>query len=104
MNYDEFKAKVKESLEEYFGDTAEVRVKSVMKNNGVTRYGVTIFCNKCNLSPTIYLEEFFARVQNGEVYAQIIHEIITIFEEHKDGQFWYKLLYRFWKRKRQDNV
>ena len=83
MNYDEFKSKVKESLEEYFGDTAEVRVKSVMKNNGVTRYGVTIFCNRCNLSPTIYLEEFYNRVQNGEVYAQIIHEIITIFEEHK---------------------
>ena len=41
MNYDEFKIKVKESLEEYFGDGAEVKIKSIVKNNGVTRYGIT---------------------------------------------------------------
>ncbi len=88
MSYEEFAEKIKKSLECYFDDGSCVRLCSVKKNNGIERCGVSMFSNNCNLSPTVYLEEYYTRYEQGEVPAQLIHEIITIFEENRNkGNF-----------------
>ena len=88
MTYEEFTEKIRKSLECYFDDGSSVRLCNVKKNNGIEKCGVSLFSNKCNLSPTVYLEEYYSRYEQGEVPAQIIHEIITIFEDNRNkGNF-----------------
>ena len=61
MTYEEFTEKIRKSLECYFDDGSSVRLCNVKKNNGIEKCGVSLFSNKCNLSPTVYLEEYYSR-------------------------------------------
>lgn len=82
MNLQEFSNKVLESLQEYFGEGYSGRINKVKKNNGIILTGISVFKNGNNLSPTVYMEGFYSRYKDGEVLAQLVHEIILIFEKN----------------------
>ena len=56
-----------------------VRVHRVRKNNGVMLDGLTIMREGDNISPTIYLEPFYDRYQNGADLDSLTDDILGLF-------------------------
>lgn len=88
MTIKEFAERIKEYIEENYKDKVDVRVVSMLKNNGITRTGVSIMARNCNISPTIYLESHFNQFLKGKCLDIIGDEIIAIYDEQKiDGNY-----------------
>lgn len=83
MDFNAFIEKVKLSLNEFFGEQADIFVREVEKNNGVILFGLTITRGKANISPTIYLEEFYNEYKRGKDFGTIVYEIVQIYEDNK---------------------
>lgn len=83
MKYQDFTSKVKKAIEEYVEETAIVRLNTIKKNNGVELSGITIMHEEQNITPTVYLEEFYCRYEEGESFGSLVKEIIDISEKNQ---------------------
>lgn len=83
MNYEEFCIWMKERLEEMYGDRMRVELRTVRKNNGIVLDALTMISERCNLSPTIYLNEFFLQYENGMLPEDILERIKAVYENVK---------------------
>lgn len=83
MEYSSFCAKIEENIKEYFGDDYNVSTTNVRKNNGIVLTGISVGKKTVNISPTIYLENFYHRYKKGEVYASIMQDLISVIESHQ---------------------
>ena len=79
MDYEGFKAEVTTRIVDREGPGACVRVHRVRKNNGVMLDGLTIMREGENVSPTIYLEPFYDRYQNGADLDSLTDDILGLF-------------------------
>ena len=79
MDYEGFKAEVTTRIVDREGPGACVRVHRVRKNNGVMLDGLTIMREGDNISPTIYLEPFYDRYQNGADLDSLTDDILGLF-------------------------
>ena len=79
MEYRVFADRVAEKLSREMGESYEVRLTDVVKNNRVTLLGVVILGEQENVSPTIYLEHFYEQYQNGEDLDGIVRKILDIY-------------------------
>lgn len=84
MNYEEFLACVQQKVAEIVGKEGKVSVSHVFKNNGVELDGLIIMMNGSNISPTIYLNNYFEEYGLGKPVEEIIDMIMEVFEENKD--------------------
>ena len=73
---------IKTAMELCYGDGVKVVVQDVRKNNGVTLKGLSIVKSDSNISPTIYLEPYYAEYQAGNTMANICREIMDTYEKH----------------------
>ena len=78
MNYQQFIVAVKEKTTALLGETVTVRIQTVLKNNGTKRVGLMITKPTVNISPTIYLEQFFIQYQNGRRLSEIAKNIQSL--------------------------
>lgn len=88
MNYQQFVTALKEGVEHLLDNDMCVCIHTALKNNGHERTGLTISDKKVNLSPTIYLEEFYKRYQNGDSVEDITENILNIYREVKFEHSW----------------
>ncbi len=65
MEYMEFLEEVRNYINEA-ADDVTVRIHTALKNNGIRLSGLSFVCEDCNASPTIYMEDYYSRYQNGE--------------------------------------
>lgn len=88
MNYHQFvkdvEAKVRACVPENWG----VQVHIAMKNNGKERRGLTVIEEGINISPTIYLEEYYEQFQNGNSIEQIVEEIMILYRKVRFRKPW----------------
>ncbi len=78
MSFQEFQEKVVDKIREYLPDnlkSAEVELHTVMKANSVRLTGLTIREAGCNVTPTIYLENFFREYMEGEDMDKVLATI-----------------------------
>ncbi len=61
----------------------EVSLRDVIKNNGVVLTGLTFTKKDINISPTVYLEDFYKDYENGKSIEEVLEEIKTIYYESK---------------------
>ena len=80
--FEEFTQKIVNAFETYVGGDAHITIQKVKKNNGIVLTGLSGFGNGKNISPTIYLEEFYRRYNEGETFARIMEEFIRCYENH----------------------
>ena len=59
-----------------------------MKNNGKERTGILIEMPGINISPTIYLEEYYESYVAGRKIEQIVDDIKQLYEEIKQEKPW----------------
>ena len=86
MNYEEFKKEVADSIKDYLPlkyEDADVSVNRVLKNNDTVLDGLLIRVEGSNISPSIYLNGFYEKYQQGEDFSSIMEDIAQIRTEHE---------------------
>ena len=81
MNYETFLGAVERGLNERLSDDITVMLHKTVKNNGMEKQGVTIIKKDVNISPTIYLEEFYQQYLKGRTLEEIIRKIDHFYHE-----------------------
>ena len=81
MDYQEFKDEIKDNIKaflpEEFADS-KVEINEVIKNNDTKLDAVTILSPDSNISPTIYLNDFYKQYENGRDMEDIMTQIAEI--------------------------
>lgn len=88
MNYQEFITMMSEKTNELLEAEISVHIHKALKINGKERTGLTISEPNTNISPTIYLEEFFTQYQNGRPADDIAQSIVGLYREVKFEHSW----------------
>ncbi len=80
MNYEEFTLEIKREVQETFGEDYLVDCEKIIKNNSTKLVGLMIRKNGSIISPTIYLEDFYAMYKKGMTIGKLKERILTIYE------------------------
>lgn len=83
LNYEEFLDAIVEWVSGYYEGKAEVSLHSVFKNNSIKLDGITVMTEGCNISPTIYLNQFFDRYRDGQSFESICEDVICVYEQNR---------------------
>lgn len=82
MNFEEFMAWVKENItSKDWKETSQVEISVVKKNNGVSKAGLSIREDEQDVSPLLYLDNYYIHYQNGEILENIIRNIRADYDE-----------------------
>ncbi|MDD3402700.1 MAG: DUF5688 family protein [Hespellia sp.] len=81
MDYQSFLSAVERGMNERLSDDITVSIRTTVKNNGMKKQGITIAKKDVNISPTIYLEEFYQQYQNGKSLEEIIKKLDHFYHE-----------------------
>lgn len=82
MNFEEFMAWVKENItSKDWKETSQVEISVVKKNNGVSATGLFIRENGQDISPILYLDDYYIHYQNGELLENVIRNIRADYDE-----------------------
>lgn len=82
MNFEEFMAWVKENItSKDWKKTSQIEISVVKKNNGVSATGLFIRENGQDVSPILYLDDYYIHYQNGELLENIIRNIRADYDE-----------------------
>lgn len=88
MNYEQFVVKVKDAVAGFLGPEMKLQIHSTLKNNGRRRVGITISDKKVNISPTIYLEEYYQHFLEGHSIHHIAKSVSEVYHEVKFEHTW----------------
>ena len=88
MNYTEFVNAVKEKLTQELNGGVRVNIYTTKKNNATERTGLILETPGVNISPTIYLEEFFELYEKGKQMDWIIEDLVELYEEIRQEKSW----------------
>lgn len=84
MNYDEFKEYAASHLREWFPENHyDISIRKIVKNNGLILDGLCIFKKGETSSPTLYLESYYTRYQNGSIMADVLAAMQRDYERGK---------------------
>lgn len=86
MNYEEFCVWVENRLKEQYGEDVQIEIQSVRKNNGVMQEGILIIREDCNVTPTIYLKEFYHMYENGMEPEMVLERLQAVYEINKSEE------------------
>ena len=82
MDIKEFGNIIVAEVADVLGDNVEVSYKEVLKNNGIICHAVLIKKKGENVSPAIYLDQYFEDYKRGIVLMKIIRNILDFYNEH----------------------
>ena len=67
MNYEDFLSYVQEAIVERVDPSAKVELHKVMKNNNMELDGISIMKPNNNISPTLYLNDYYEAYVEGQI-------------------------------------
>ncbi len=88
MTYCQFVDTVEEKVKEEVREELMVSVYTARKNNGVMRTGLMIRDEEINISPAIYLEEYYEKFRDGDSMEEIIGDILRVYDRVKFRESW----------------
>ena len=83
MTHQEFKQQICQALQSALGSQVRVTVQDIVKNNNTHLSGLTVLSDRCNVSPTIYLDPYYRKYQNGTSLSDICEEILNVYQENQ---------------------
>lgn len=87
MEFTNFTTLVRDEVEKRTGDCFRVRLNDVRKNNGVVLRGLTVMQDDSNISPTIYLNNYFEEYVNGRVtLVSVVNDVMDTYHRNKVNQ------------------
>ena len=88
MDYQQFVVVVKDNISLMLSEDTKLEIQTTLKNNGKERVGITFTDQQINISPTIYLEEYYAQFQKGNSLDTITENILGVYREVKFEHSW----------------
>lgn len=88
MNYREFTCAVEKEMNQRMTGGVRVSLYTAVKNNGKERTGVLIETPGVNISPTIYLEEYYECYRKGKQIGQIVEDVLGFYDSIKREEPW----------------
>lgn len=88
MNYNQFVQTVYLKVKEAVSQDTKVAIHAAKKNNSVCRTGLMITKQGINVSPTIYLEEYFQQYEHGMDVETVVREVIELYEKIRFQKPW----------------
>lgn len=88
MDYREFACAVNEQVNYMMSGGVKAQLYTAVKNNGTERTGVLIEAPGINISPTIYLEDYYEDYRNGQSVEKIAGEIIAFYDSVRQERSW----------------
>ena len=86
MDYTTFIYTMQNKVKENMRSNITVEVHRAVKNNGTIRMGLMFNQMGVNISPTIYLEEFYEQYLDGESISTLVQSVLDIYERVKVKQ------------------
>ncbi len=83
MTYEQFKTQIIKIAEEAIENVEQVTVTKTLKNNGVELDGLNIRTEKCNITPTIYLNNYYKEYQDGREFDEVAQSILETYRLNK---------------------
>ncbi len=84
MNYEQFLKDISVKVQEKLGGGYKVGIQRVTKINGVVLDGLVISELDKNFAPTIYLNPYYMRFEQGESLEDILEEVVSVYRENSD--------------------
>ena len=81
MKFEKFVEKIIENMQKRVPEDYMVQVENIQKNNGLMLTGLTMGDQRWNVYPTIYLEDFYEKYEQGVS----IEKIIDIIDDYNDS-------------------
>lgn len=88
MTYHQFVHEVEMKVRSCVADNISVHVHIAVKNNSCERRGIMMAEKGINISPTIYLEDYYKDFLQGESLEQIAKQILHRYEEVRFHESW----------------
>lgn len=79
MVYEAFLTAITDRLQQELGDTYQIRIRKIPKNNGVILDGLCIHAPNFPMSPAIYLNSYFEQYKTGMSVESIIQDILSLY-------------------------
>lgn len=87
MEFTNFAALVRDEVAKRTGGCSRVRLNDVRKNNGVVLRGLTVMQDDSNISPTIYLNNYFDEYANGRAtLVSVVNDVMDTYRRNKINQ------------------
>jgi len=74
----------RDRLREIFGPDFRIEVTKVLKNNSVKLSGIAILHKECNVTPTIYLEDYYTDYCDGMDIEEIVNGILRTYNRNRN--------------------
>lgn len=88
MDYREFTGAVENQMNCRLEGGVKASLYTTIKNNGKERTGILIETPGINISPTIYLEEYFESYRKGKSLEVIVNDIMGFYDSIKQESSW----------------
>lgn len=86
MKIHTFIYEILQKMQEEMGENVKISLQDITKNNGVVLTGLTFVQKNVNISPTIYLEDFYEDYKEGKSMDNIMDEIKEIYYKSRMDQ------------------
>lgn len=104
MNYQQFVCAVEQKVKQQMREGMSVCVQRTIKNNGKVRIGIMLSEEGSNVSPTIYLEEYFDQFQKHKSIDQVVKNIWRLYREVRIEHTWETTILQSFSKTRQKIV
>ena len=81
MEYQIFLEGLKKILEKRLDRGIQIRINTVKKYNNVVKDSLSIFKEGENISPAIYLDDYFRRYEKGDTLEKIAFQILSVYSK-----------------------
>ena len=88
MTYHQFVDAVCAQINTIFDGSVYAEVHTSIKNNNVERIGLTFHESQVNISPTLYLEEFYTCFLDGCPLFDIVQQVLAVYKEIRFEHAW----------------
>lgn len=88
MDYEQFIVVIKEKIALLLSPGMELQIHTNLKNNGTRRTGLSISDKEVNISPTIYLEEYYEQFNRGLSIDTIVESVWNVYQEVRFEHSW----------------
>lgn len=79
MVYNAFLDTVKEQLQQLLGDSCQITIHTIPKNNGNILDGLSIRQSDSPMSPTVYLNSYYQQYLEGLTMSEIVQDILALY-------------------------
>lgn len=83
MTYQSFQATLLAELQGYFPPDTSITIQSIPRNNHIQVDGLTILESGFNITPTIYIQEYYEKLDQGQSFEAVFGQILDTYHTYR---------------------